>query len=264
MANKMLSTAPLAGSVKGRAAKRLAARVTGRPVPFLPDGRDLVIAVNNDNYPGVVCALGADRRLIVNGRGNRYQLQFSVLFDRGRFWRGEFWLATKSALLAKFADDTFLAGALAAYPEKPADLAPALTAERKRQAAAFLASDTGRDDYPGVVARCEDWRLVADPDGSRYRLMFVHREYFDPTVGHGFNMWISAVAWPELSHIVSCIEKAAGGGHFGTFSELWYSAPDKLLPDLAALPLFASDCDLAGLVARPISVKRQNRAKPSR
>ena len=169
---------------------------------------------------------------------------------------------TKAALLASAKVQDFarrvgfvgLLTALKAVPETPVGLCPDFLAERSRQAAAFRAADYGNCCYSGVVAVCDDWRLVVDPDGETYRLMFFHGQYAQarPAVA---DMWISCMWGPELAPIVRAISAAVG--RFGCNFDLWFSTPEKLLPALAGLPALASDCDWLQLVERPISVNAQ-------
>ena len=219
---------------------------------------DFVRSFEADDYSGVAACIGTGRRVVVNGKGNRYQLQHSVFVGANRFWRGALLFATKSALVAKFADDDELAAAVAGLPEKPVGLFPDLVLERDRQASAFRATNYTLHDYPWVVAQLEDWRLVVDPDRSVFRLMFVHREFYS-VGGSAFNMWVYCMFADDLDIIRAKLSRFSGVP-FGSYAAFWASEPSKLLPLLSSLPRFTCDVDLPDLPARPVSVRRQMRA----
>jgi len=243
----------------GGAAKRSAVAAPLRPSGRSPASLDLVQSSHSAAYGGVVLSFGADRRLIVNGKGNRYQLQTLGQFDGSPFWGGSFLFATKSALLAKFPSDVGLAAAVADLPEKPFGLCPEFVSGRARQADAFRMSDVGRDAYPAVVAQVDDWRLIVDPDGVTYRLQFVHFIAYSGG-SSGWDMWVSSIFSPDLNVISSCIDSLSDA-RFGAYSQFWASTPDKLSPALSSLPRFASDGSWPALVERPLSVHRQARSK---
>lgn len=222
-------------------------------------GVDCVQSINSDGYGGVAARLGAGRRLVVNARGNRYQLQ-SLASEAGPgVWVGQFLFATKAALLAKYPGDRELAAAVRRLPVKPAGLFPELVAERGRQAAAFALWNNRMDAYPWVVAQCEDWRLIVDADGLQCRLMFVMHGYFFGGLS-GSNMWISSSFSPDLDTIRACVDRRSGDP-FGEFSELWSSHPARFSAALARVPRFAADLELPEVVERPVSVRRQDVAK---
>lgn len=249
------SPALVAGPV-GRSVARPVARAS-----VAPSG-DLVQSVNDDAYPGVLAPVSDGRRVVVNGKGGRFQVQ-SLFDERGRpVWVGSSWFATKSALLAKSPDDLALAAAVVALPECPAGLASEFVAVRQAQASAFRRSDYRRDDYPGVVGQVEDWRLVVEPDGQTYRLLFVPIGHYFGGLSGG-NMWASSMFSPDLDVIFARLEKASPD-RFGSSSEFWYSPPYKILPALVGLPRQAADGDWPDLVARPVSVRRQHAARRGR
>lgn len=232
--------------------------VASRPVArFAAPGGDLVRSFEADDYSGVAARLGSARRVVVNGKGSRYQLQQAYFDGACRFWRGALFFATKSALVAKFPDDDELAAAVADLPEKPAGLFPDLVLERGRQVAAFRATNYTFDAYPWVVAQIEDWRLVVDPDRSAFRLMFAHAAFYSGGVSAG-DMWVSSMFSDDLDIIRAKLARCSGVP-FGCHSALWASEPSKLLPLLSSLSRFPSDVDLPELPARPVSVRRQSR-----
>lgn len=235
-------------------AKRLPGRPVGRPVV----GADLVQPIGADNSGAVAALVGASRRVVVNGKGNRYQLQTRFAGDDLTPWGGEFLFATKSALLAKFAGDAELSAAVADLPEKPLGVCPEFVALRQSQAAAFALWNNAKDAYPWVVAHVEDWRLVVDPDGETYRLMFSHRDFY-PGGSCGWDMWVSSLFSADLDMIRACVGSCAGR-RFGENSELWASEPVKLAAALAPLPRFAGELSLSACAARPVSVRGQRLA----
>lgn len=230
-------------------AKRLPGRPARRPVV----GADLVSASEADNYGGVVALLGADRRLSINGKANRYGVQLRV----GSSWRWGLFLATRSALLARFPADADLAAAVADLPELPCGLCPDFVRDRKRQAAAFKVTNWERDDFSGVVAHVEDWRLVVDPKGESYMLMYVPGPiYAVECVGRGWDCW-------QPLAIVSTL---AGLRRFFDLAEIGDagSGPMKLLPALVNVPEVPNFALVAHLPERPSSVRRQRlAARPS-
>lgn len=223
-----------------------------RPAARSASVGDLVQSLDADCSDAVAAVVGPSRRVVVNGKGNRYQVQ--DFHSGSRIWWGQFYFATKTALLAKFPGDAALAAAMAALPERPAGVCPEFVAERQRQRDAFEATNYGRDAYPWVVAQVEDWRLVVDPDRSTYRLMFVPRGCFRE--GKGNDAWQSSLWYPDLDVIRARVDQIKPKP-FGLYSHLWGSHPLMLLPLLAALPRFPSDLDLPEMVARPVSVARQ-------
>jgi hypothetical protein len=245
---------PVSAAQAAPAGSVLAPLGVARVAPSVGRG-DLVQSPQADASGAVAAVVGVARRVVVNGKGNRYQLQQRL---DGHGWVGLLFFATKAALLAKFAGDPELAAAVAHLPERPAGVCPDFVAERQRQAAVFRAADYGRDAYPRVVAQVDDWRLVVDPDGSAYRLMFVHCGYYCGGQT-GWNMWISSAFSSDLDVLRALVGRRSGAA-FGSFPELWPSLPDKMAGALLALPRFVCDVDVPEMPARPVSLRRQRLA----
>lgn len=221
---------------------------------------DFVQSINSAVYPAVCFKLGNDLRLVVNGKGTRYQLQRLSVSPEGEMWFGKTFHATRAALLNSYCGKVkgFRKAVKAAgLPERPAGLFPDFEAERLRQSAAFDATNTELDAYSRVAAICDDWRLIVYPDGSTYCLQFVRVGCWSchaPEKGN--DMWVYSIAHPDLAMIVAAILRR-GDARFGWKAAFWGSDPEKLLPALRKLPASACFGSWPDLPERPISVALQ-------
>lgn len=187
------------------------------------------------DYPGVVCQLAPDWRLVVSSDGKRYALQQLGQTDDGPVWvpaGGGRSPGTLAGIVAKFGGRVAgLAALCESLPDDPAQAAPQFVASVHARRAVFIARDMSRDEYARVIRRDENMRLVVSPDGASYVLQLVKVADQDASDG----LWQVAHSEPTLSAMqewfVALIWNCIGPGKAG------------VLRGPAVLPYWMALCD---------------------
>lgn len=144
--------------------------------------------MSDPDWPGVLCTVGSDYRVAMNGKGNRYALQKRCIGPSARevAWVGPMY-ATRSALL-KAAAAVVEQGARAdfGFPESPRDCMADFRASAKARADAFEATDWRRHDYRWSLWT---WRQFGDYG-------------FNGSLGGGKYDWLRLIVTPERKSLM--------------------------------------------------------------
>ena len=139
--------------------------------------------MSDPDWPGVVCQLAPDWRLVVTSDGKRYALQQLGQTDAGPVWMpagGGRSPGTLARIVAKFGGRVAgLAALCESLPDDPAQALPGFVWSVAMREVVHKLRDVRRGDYGRVVAHDGQLRLAVDPDGLRYLLQWVPKADLD-------------------------------------------------------------------------------------
>jgi len=175
----------------------------------------------SDAYHGVVHQDG-ERRLIISPNGSRYAMQHA--FGGAAPWVVTRWRKSL-ALLVPDLPAGLVGPWLDGLPDDPRDFVRRWAEETKALSDRFKATRPWRDNYSGVLARCDALRVVLLPDGRRYAAQIK---------GHD-GRWVDACVTPSSDHLFAV---ACGGARPSKRAQplagsAWLSVVAQRLPQWA-------------------------------